>query len=51
LERRGPTELDLLTACVSRLGKKHGGSTPINDVATAIFEATTASPELAAEST
>lgn len=48
LERGGPTELDLLTGCVSRLGKKHGVSTPIHDVATAIFEATTAEPDRAA---
>ena len=45
LERGGPTELDLLTGCVSRLGKEHCVSTPVHDVATAIFEATTAEPD------
>ncbi|MGH8243963.1 MAG: ketopantoate reductase family protein [Steroidobacteraceae bacterium] len=42
LERGGPTELDLLTGCVSRLGKEHNVSTPIHDLATAVFEATIA---------
>ena len=41
LERGGPTELELLTGNVSRLGREHGVATPIHDVATAAFEALT----------
>lgn len=41
LERGGPTELELLTGNVSRLGKLRGVPTPIHDVATAAFEAAT----------
>jgi 2-dehydropantoate 2-reductase len=38
LERRGPTELDLLAGTVRRLGREHGVPTPIADLATAVFE-------------
>jgi 2-dehydropantoate 2-reductase len=41
LERGGPTELDLLTANVSRLGHLHDVPTPIHDTATAAFMAAT----------
>ena len=41
LERGGPTELELLTGNVSRLGRKYAVATPIHDVATAAFEALT----------
>lgn len=41
LQRGGPSELELLTANVSRLGKKYSVPTPIHDVATAAFEAAT----------
>jgi len=43
LERGGPSELDLLTGNVSRLGHLHGVPTPIHDVATAAFLAATSS--------
>ena len=44
LERGGPTELDLLSGTVSRLGRERGVPTPIHDVATAAFEAATFQP-------
>jgi 2-dehydropantoate 2-reductase len=41
LERGGPTELDLLSGTVRRLGRRHGVPTPIADLATSVFEVAT----------
>ncbi len=43
LVKGGPTEVETLSGAVSRIGREHGVPTPVNDVATAAFEAATAS--------
>jgi 2-dehydropantoate 2-reductase len=39
LERGGPTELDVLSGAVSRLGRQVGVPTPVHDTAVAAFGA------------
>ena len=41
LERGGPTELDVLSGAVSRLGRQHGVPTPVHDTAVAAIGAAT----------
>jgi 2-dehydropantoate 2-reductase len=41
VERGGPTELDVLSGAVSRLGRKHGIPTPVHDTAVAAIGAAT----------
>ena len=42
LEHGGPTELDVLSGAVSRLGQRYGVPTPVHDTAVAAFGAATA---------
>ena len=39
VERGGPTELDVLSGAVSRLGRQNGVPTPVHDTATAVITA------------
>jgi 2-dehydropantoate 2-reductase len=41
LQRGGPTELESLAGAVSRIGRAHGVTTPVHDVATAAFDVAT----------
>jgi 2-dehydropantoate 2-reductase len=42
LERGGPTELEVLSGAISRMGRERGIETPIHDTAVAAFSAATA---------